>query len=265
MTNPMTRRIFLAAVAGTPLARAGFWEKKKFPYWNQDEVDKMLTDSPWAKSMRVAFSLQDPRGHRALSFSDVGLPGGIGFPGPGLGIPGAGWPGGGQRSPGGGADFPGGGTGDRGGRRGTSVRAEAYLTVRWSSALPIKQAALLDRHGSVEKTPAAAVERLGREETHYIIEVFGLPAQVVHMEEGRLETELLESASLIRNSKRPIAAEVVEAPPHGGYRWFTFRFPRTDSITVEDHEVEFYAGAGPFEFNKKFRLKPMVYDGALAL
>jgi hypothetical protein len=104
---------------------------------DKEEVHRLLTDSPWARPVRLSFDLTAPRSRESLAFSDIGLPPGIGLP-RGGGMPGTGWPGG--------VGLPGGGRRDPGGGGG-SVRAEAYLTIRWSSALPMKQAALLDRLG----------------------------------------------------------------------------------------------------------------------
>ena len=36
-------------LAGVALAAADFWEEKDFTAWSDKEVEKMLTDSPWAK------------------------------------------------------------------------------------------------------------------------------------------------------------------------------------------------------------------------
>jgi len=39
-------------LAGTALVAADFWEEKDFTTWSDQEVEKMLTDSPWAKQVR---------------------------------------------------------------------------------------------------------------------------------------------------------------------------------------------------------------------
>lgn len=38
----------LVLLASTAAVAADFWEKKKFTQWNEGEVKKLLTDSPWA-------------------------------------------------------------------------------------------------------------------------------------------------------------------------------------------------------------------------
>jgi hypothetical protein len=258
--------MFLSLLGVAPLAVAGFWEKKKFPEWTNEEIDTILTDSPWAKPVTLAFNLKDLPGHQVFSWSDIGLPSGVGFPRGGIGLPGGpiGWPGGGPRTSPGPRGGPGSG-GSGGGGRGSGVRTEVYLTMRWSSALPIKQALVLDKFGSDAKTSPEAREILEREETHYVIEVFGLPAQMATMGPERLAEELQLTASLNRNGKRPISPVEIEVPPHGEHLALTFRFPRTDPITLADKQVEFFSTAAPFEFKQKFKLKSMLYDGSLAL
>ena len=40
-------------LAGAALVAADFWEEKDFTTWSDKEVEKMLTDSPWAKQVRI--------------------------------------------------------------------------------------------------------------------------------------------------------------------------------------------------------------------
>ncbi|MCP5116597.1 MAG: hypothetical protein GY953_37690, partial [bacterium] len=244
-------------LGAAPLAHAAFWHKKQFPNWSQRDVDRMLTDSPWAKSTSVSIELRPRRvNHLASAFSDIGLPRGTGWPG------GLGWPGGG-----GGSRVP---TSRPGPGQGSSVppvvtRGEAYLTVRWSSALPIRQAALLDRHGSLEAAPAEEVEALHTQPGDYILEIFGIPAQVIQSSRKDMEESLMDTSQLTLPSRRPVRATYAHAPVHGQYRFLTLRFPRTEPITVEQKQVALFASAGPFEVQQKFKLKTMLYGGRLEL
>ncbi len=74
MVFSATRRAFLATLAAAPLSQAAFWSNKPFPEWSDEQIDKMLTDSPWAKSMTVRFELGNPGERQQFDFSDVGLP-----------------------------------------------------------------------------------------------------------------------------------------------------------------------------------------------
>ena len=131
--------------------------------------------------------------------------------------------------------------------------------------MPIKQAMLLGRFGDeVAKAPEAK-ETLGREETHYVVELFGVPARMARMGEDHIVEELRATTSLNRKGKRSISPENIEARQNGELLTLVFRFPRTDPITLADKQVEFVSSLGPLEFKRKFKVKAMVYSGQLAL
>ena len=108
----MKRTLFFfvtALSALTCIVLAGeFWENKAYQDWTDKDVEKLLKKSPW--SQRVTLYM-----------------GGSG--------------GGGGMPPGGG-----GGRGG-GGRGGAEMGQEMNFTVRWDSALPIRQAALRAHYG----------------------------------------------------------------------------------------------------------------------
>ena len=133
----MKRHVLVALVVafGVGMIALGgqkFWEKKEFPDWSKKEIRQMFTKSPWARSVNVRLDgLQ-------LSGATADGGGGVGG-GP------AGGPGGAGGSPAGGAgSYPeGSGTGYPGGAGrggGGGFASSLSLTVRWYSALPIKQA-----------------------------------------------------------------------------------------------------------------------------
>ncbi|MCW5981064.1 MAG: hypothetical protein KIT09_23480 [Bryobacteraceae bacterium] len=251
MTRSISRRSFLAAVSTGSLARAASWELKAFPQWTAEDVDRLLTDSPWAKPATVPFELEPPPTRLLSDFSDIGLPGGVGWPG-------GGWPGGGRGVPTG----PGSGSGQGGGWK---VRTEAYLTVRWSSALPIRQAVALDRWGAGGLESPEALALLREEPKEYVIEAFGFPAIVFHRQVEQLKKELPAHATLLRKGHPPIRAASVEIPEYGQYLTVTFRFPRQAPIAAEDGSVEFIAATQQFDLRKKFKLPAMTYEGRLEL
>jgi hypothetical protein len=82
------------------LFAADFWKTKDSSVWTDDEVSKMLSESPWAKAKTV-------QPQQAMQQRGMGRRGGFGFPGGG-GL-GGGYPGGGGGYPGGGGGYPGGG------------------------------------------------------------------------------------------------------------------------------------------------------------
>src|SRR5690606_2312866 len=121
------------------LLAADFWEKKAPEDWTSDEVEQILTDSPWAREISVKF------------VGDTSQPLGGGSNGGGIGFPGQ------RRRPGigGGVSLPDGGWGGK--FAAVGMRADAFqdadLVVRWSSAEPIRQALLRAGSQHIEERP----------------------------------------------------------------------------------------------------------------
>src|SRR3979490_1618779 len=84
------------------------WKNKQIAEWSEDDARQVLTDSPWAKTVKPTV---DRSGHSSQGRSGgMGRGGGIGIGGIGIGLPGMG---GGRRGgmggPGAGGGYPGGG------------------------------------------------------------------------------------------------------------------------------------------------------------
>src|SRR5277367_231295 len=85
------------AVCAAILMAAEPWKSKESAQWTDDDINKVLTDSPWAKEKTVSPQRQQPSGGRGMGRRGGG--GGGGYPGGGGG---GGYPGGGgsnRRSP----------------------------------------------------------------------------------------------------------------------------------------------------------------------
>ena len=99
------------------VSASDFWHDKAYTQWTDEEVTKMLSNSPWAQSAKASMpSGQQGMGRRGGGMGrrgGWGIPGGGGYPGGG----GGGYPGGG------GGGYPGGGGGGypRGGGGGGSM------------------------------------------------------------------------------------------------------------------------------------------------
>lgn len=290
-----TCRVLLAACAACAAVwGAGFWEKTEFTHWSGKEVNRMLTNSPWAK--RFTISTGAPMMPSGGGGRRGGGGGGIGGGG-GAGGFGGGGGGGGRRGGGGGMDMP--------------TAPPMNLTIRFRSALPIKQGLIKSNMGeSTELTPDMK-QFLDNEETHYVVAVDGLPQQLSRMSQN--PDALLGTAKLRRKGKADLAAEKVEVQSAGPITRFFYFFPRAEEIALADKEVEFFmklqrpqgmgqrggqgaggrggqgagggqrqggggqgaagrgGGAGRAfavfgkEIKRKFKLKDMVYNGTLAL
>jgi len=264
-----TRRDVLRFAAGLPVAWAAlpawafaskeFWEAKPASEWSADEIDRMLTKSPWAKDA----SVMGDRSGFGNGGSGRTRGGGIGFPGGGGGI---GFPGGGVGFPGGGRQgggYPGGGN-DGGGRE------RLTATVRWESALPIQEAL---RIGASDEKPNADFDK------YYVIALIGgLSAggrrrsstsddddDSTTRADRRLE-ELKESARLERKDG-PISLEKVEEGSRVGSRGpgVYFYFDRKADVSMDDKFVNFSTKLGRMEIKAKFTMKEMSYHGKLAV
>jgi hypothetical protein len=255
----LTRRglLILAGGAGslTSLrlyaAGADFWNKKEPAEWSSDEIDRLVTKSPWAKEVNAASSAVS----RPYSGSGNGGGGGMGDPGIGGG---GGYPGGGgMGSPGGMGGGRGMGGGGRGRGGGSDMPLSYRATVRWESAKPV-QAAL--------KTPlpeGLAILEQGHQ----------------HTEDGDNETAVSKGLSeevldrikeltyLEPKGKSPAQPSAVKKGPvtSTGMPTLLFGFPREALPLTADDQVVFTTQLGRIEIKTKFNLKDMMYRKELAL
>jgi len=273
------------------LFAADFWKTKDSSQWNDDEVNKILSDSPWAKGKTVQ-PQQSQMGRRGMGRrGGFGFPG-VGFPGggyPGGGYPGGGYPGGGGGYPGGGGGYPSGGGGypsggANGGNTDPSQNEPMNLTIRWESAAPV-QAALMRQGASASDELKAVAASTNK---YYVIQVLGLrlPAprnrnvvdadnpdngngndngQSTRRENDQLRSQLLDAAQLAPKGKSSIYAQDVQIVGPGGIDGVRFLFPRNNPIAGNDKEVEFILNIRRVKVDEKFKLSDMQYEGKLAI
>jgi hypothetical protein len=281
-------RIVQIGIAGSACAAmlfaADFWKTKDSSLWTDEEISKVLSDSPWAKAKTVqpeqAQTRRPGMGRRG---------GGFGFPGGGLG--GGGYPqGGGGGYPQGGGGYPQGSGGNNGD---PSLNEPMNLTIRWASATPI-QAALM-RQGASAADELKAVS--ASTEKYYVITVLGLRLPRPHsstvdaddpnagdngnnsgnnnddnsQRRGRsqgndaLRSQLLDAAQLAPKGQSSIYAKDVQIQGPGGIDGVRFLFPRTNPISAGDKEVDFILNIRRIKVEEKFKLGDMQYEGKLAL
>ena len=221
------RSVLLLAGAGLAWAGTDFWNKKEPGQWTPEEIDKLLTKSPWAKEVSASAPRQNANSNPG------GSPGpGGGYP-PNIGMPrigGMGYPRGGRR----GGGNPGGGMTTRKG------------TVLWESARPVLEAT---KHKLPESFPH-----------HYVIGVSGFPAG-----SGDSIVDELKQATIIQpKGKELCQASAVEK--YGSRSDWLFGFSKDAiQISLDDKEIEFQSRIGRFLVKTKFTLKEMVYKGELAV
>ncbi len=263
----MDRRRVAVVLGGvcvsSTLRAAEVWTKEPST-WDEKDMAKLLSDSPWAHTVQV--------GMGGGGLGGPGMGGGGGSAGGGgddptggsLSGPGGGPSGGGGM--GGGGRRGGGGGGGMGGGGGTPAMT---FTVRWMSALPLKHAIVRTRMGKEADTSPQAKEFLAREEMHYAVALIGPPRGMGGGGRGggdgrggggaaegaaderrqRMTVQLQEQTALLRKGKPPIRPESVQMP-QPGQSSYLFLFPRTDAISLEDKEVEFATKLGQVEVKR---------------
>ncbi len=129
------------------------------------------------------------------------------------------------------------------------------LTLRWESALPIREAELRSRD----------VDAPTVDEKHYAIAVVGVPRNMIKADTRAMESDLKKQAFLKRDDKKDLKPSSVEILQRDDGPVIVFFFPRSTEITPSDRRVEFDAQIGRLKFAEPFYLEDMVYQGKLAL
>jgi hypothetical protein len=253
----------LMFVAALTLWAADVWVK---PYteWNDKDVQKIMTDSPWAKKVSVAFE----GGGGGGGAGGGGKGGRTSGPQGSVGLdPGTDGNGGGGGGGGKGGGKGGGGGGDAGGGApGGGGVPETELIIRWQSAATVAQALVKAKYGAEAATNADAQKQLQPQEEFYVIWVAGLPGNMRPRDEDGKKA-LLAVTTLSAKDKNAIAATdvVFNAPGQSRSTDAHFLFPRKVAFSADDKEVDFATKFGKNAVKTKFTLKAMVVNGKLGL
>lgn len=224
------------------------WSKDS-AQWTAVDIGRVLTDSPWAQQAMATFGKQ-------LEPDDMPVappPGAEGNLAGSRGVSDGHWDGGVSRN------------------TGIGETPTLPVTVRWDSALPMREA--LTRS---QKNPSIS-ERAAKD---YVITVIGLASASAHgaspanadssdgvEREPQDPTEIarafVANSSLVPRGKAAIAPEDAKYDPATGA--IHLFFPRTAAITAGEKEVTFVTRFGSLTVRKRFRLKEMTYKGQLEL
>lgn len=230
---------------------ADVWTAKPFTDWNEKDIQKVLSDSPWTAKVTIS-----------------GGP--AAFSGPAGGGKGGGGRGGGRSGPQGdgansdpgvdGGGGPGGGGGDFGGGP-----SGVDVMMLWQTALPIKQALVKRQYGAEAGTSPEAKAKLDRQEQVYVLTLAGMPAFTLGAAQGDKKAALLETTILTVAGKPPLKAVDVQVTGGGRVGNVSFLFPRTTTFTAEDRDMEFSTKFDKTAVKKKFKLKDMVFNGKVEM
>lgn len=244
----------LVAVSVALLAAADqAWKDKQIPEWTESDAKQLLTDSPWAKSVTPSI---DKSAEKKPSRSGGGMHrgGGLGIGGIGIGTGGMGRHG----NAGGGGD-PDGGTASRSGTKdGSSPNSSPTaptLTLRWESALPIREAELKARDISAPSL----------DEDYYAIAVYGIPRRMVNDDSKQFAGQLKTQAVIKRDGKKDLKPSDVQILPRDDGPVIVYLFLRSAEITWRDHRIDFGAQVGHLKFTQSFYADDMMFHGKLEL
>lgn len=236
--------LFLCALC---MWAADFWNTKPFTDWNEKEVQKVLTDSPWVGKVTMGGGGPPP--------AVVGGGGGGGRGGGRGGGGGGGPQGGDSGGPDSGAGPGGGGFGG----------GEATVTLIWQTALPIKQALVKRRFAEQAGTSPEGKALLDRVEQFYVLTLSGVPANLLGAAQGDKKAGLLDMTMLSVAGKPPLKAVDVQVSSGRGGGTVSFLFPKTTTFTPEEKDLEFTSKFDKTTIKHKFKLKDMVFNGKVEL
>ncbi len=221
-----------------------FWDTKDPSQWSSDEIDRLITKSPWAKEIKASVAQPDNDGSSGRRSGDMGggRPGGMSIPGLGGGRIG-------------GLNIPGIGSGGSGGRGGQerSAAPKIELIVRWESAKPVLDAL---------KTPLADVLA-----NHYVISLNGVP-NIYFRDQSPEPDQTGRSrfqARLTIKGRNAVRHAVVQQAPDAFTQTFLFGFSPAELSLSPDDEVTFATQLNRTPITASFNLKEMTYHGALAV
>jgi hypothetical protein len=211
----------LAVIPATAFASKEFWNGKMPSDWTDAEIHQLLNQSPWAKEGSISDTAQ--RGS--------------------LGSTAAGGGGGGGRRRGRGAP------GSSDARTNTGPLVKWKATVRWESALPVREALHRGAPGELPED--------------YILNVFG---EVPGVDPDASDAILKDNTTLEHKGDQIKLNRVEPAPKNSVSEDGTlFYFSRRLALRLEDQEVTFTTRLGPLKVKCKFALKDMLYRGSLEL
>jgi hypothetical protein len=266
--NSFSRRGILA-VAGAALLPwnvleatlySDFWNKKEPSKWSQDEIDKLLTKSPWAREVTASYAPGERPNNGGQGGGQGGGQQGGGYPG--------GYPGGGMPRIGIGGRNRGGMGGGRGRGQGQESNLSTYKgTVRWESAQPILDAL---------KTPLPDAFA-----NHYVISVVDFPLLTQNRRQSQDDDaasvgttppddkktmdDLKQATTLQPKDKDRVEPDIVQRQSGSG-SVFLFGFARSSfDFGKNDHEVDFHTHLGRLVIRAKFDPRDMTYHKKLAV
>src|SRR5579883_696675 len=236
-----------ALVCSVSLFAADFWNAKPFTDWNEKDAQKMLENSPWSRPLSIATGMEGPaagnnggkrggRGAMGETASDSAQSGRMGDNPMG---------------------DPGSGVGGRN-RTGEEVGpiATTTVTVRWQSALPVRQAMVKLKYGNEAGTSPEAKKFLEAPQNAYVIALSGsLQPMFRGGDNDAIKKMLMEETTIAVKGKDALKPADIQSGRAGKGLEIYFIFPKSAEFSLEDKEVEFSTKLGKISVKQKFKLK----------
>jgi len=232
----------LAVIFVSSTFAADFWQAKPFTEWSEKEIQRLLTNSPWAKPViaSMAEAMQAAPAGRPSNTNDSNEPGMMTARGT---IPST----------------------ASSSRDQSGNRAPLQVVVRWQTALPVRQALMRVKFGAEAPSSAEARRFVEQDPSNYIIGVSGLPRGMVTGNLEEVKRGLLRETTLHTRGKAVLHPSDIEFSPRQDSVELFFVFPKARPFALDDREVEFSTRVGAWGVKCKFRLKDLVYAGRLEL
>jgi hypothetical protein len=211
------------------------WKNKQYSEWTEDDAKEVMANSPWAKTV-VATPIK-PNGQAGQPGSHRGH---INIGGIGIGRAGSGGAGRHSSEGGGGVATP---------------DQPATLTLRWESALPIREAELKARDIGA---PDVA-------DDYYAIAVYGMPHGMVTEDSKERSDELKKLATLKREGKKDLKPTRVDILLRETGPVVVYLFSKSAEFTWRDHGLLFEAQISKLKFSQAFSTDDMTFHGKLEL
>lgn len=213
---------------------AEFWEAKPYTKWTEQEVARVLVDSPWAKEVHIRFEGDIEERLRAQQAAPPPPPANV------AGL----------------SQTRGGGSGPIGsmvGRKVQHIPAGATVRVRWESAKPLREAI-----AATKKAPVTPEAR------HYELVIDKIPPYMETREPAYLRDVLLKITELKWDKEEPVRASDVAISANEDGLVVRLFFPRRADAKAGS-VAELHTRVGVSRVKCAFRVKPMTIAGRLEL
>ena len=129
------------------------------------------------------------------------------------------------------------------------------LTLRWESALPVREAELKARDTGA---PSVDVD-------HYAIALYGISRSLLKDNSKVVVEEIKKQAVLKRDGKKDIKPSSVELLLREDGPVVVYRFPKSAEFTWRDHRIDFAGKVANLKFSQEFSTDDMTVHGKLEL